>query len=141
MENRMGILNSLTPERRPIRSFVYTIMQPQNLTKSFDGEIAMFIRMLAFATNPLFGSIKFQLDKPLSQYPRFYLKSLNRVVDLKLQKRFNHSLSDISHQKFECKYQSDLPDDFFNSRGVPGKTVETLVSLLEGLHETLTADS
>ncbi len=78
------------------------------------------------------GGLNFSLDDPFNQDPEYYAESLERVFDFG-RTHFFHSLSKIGNKGFRGKFNGDLPPDVFNSRGVPGRTVDTLISILEGL--------
>ena len=124
-----GNIDNLTPARLAIGSYVFN-MCPQDMKDFFEAKHTLCVK-IPVGRNAT-GSLKFRLDEPLNQDPEYYAESLERVFHFG-QTQFFHSLTKISNKGFREKFDGDLAPDVFNSPGVPGRTVRTLISNLEGL--------
>ena len=80
------------------------------------------------------GTLSFDLEEPLSQDPAFYHGNLLRMFHVG-QTRLFHSILMLGEGSF--KYNGDLNAAGFTSKRVPGKTVDTLITNLEGFLKTV----
>ena len=126
LRNKVTKLNSA---QKTIRQHVYQ-MKPEEVSAFFDAEHTVYIRLML--PTGIIGRLKFRLDRPLSSDPDFYATALERVFD-KGQSGRIHSLHKTSTSNYKGKFHGDLSPDVFNSRGVPGRTVDTLVCILDNL--------
>ena len=122
-------VNQLTAAQKGVRSHVFQ-MKPEEISEFFAAKQSVQIR-LPFPGG-LTGTLKFKLDQPLSDDPDFFAPALERVFDrkgiCKVQDMYKTSAS-----SFKGKFRGDLPPEVFNSKGVPGKSVDTLVCILDNL--------
>ena len=132
-----GILKNkvkkLTIAQKAIRAYVYQ-MKAEEIKKFFSAEHTVFIRLTL--PNGLGGRLKFKLDKPLNEDPKFYAPALEQVF-VRGQTGRIRGLRQTGESSFKGMYHGDLPPEVFDSKCIPGKTVDTIVSILDNLISTV----
>ncbi len=122
-------MENLTPARRIFTRHVYS-MSPQDVKDSFEAKHTVHI-LLRDADG--IAALIFFLDNPMNQQPNYYTQKGRNV---EVVSGFNVLRCGHPPKKSGPEVsESYLPLGVFNGRGVPGKTVDTLVSLLDAFLE------
>ena len=134
IQSGANIINGsdLSPARKAIRNYVFQ-MTPQQVDDFFEARQGLCIKVPL--TNSV-GTLKFHLDEPMPQNADFYIEAMERLNDLG-QICHLHSVQEMSNNWWQGKFHGDLVPEVFNSKGVPGKTVDTIISILDGLLKSL----
>lgn len=125
----MSEFESMSPARRAIRSYVMA-MSPAEVKDFFNATHRLCIKIPVSPVST--GTLKFSLDEPMNTEPEFYAESLERMYDIG-KTHYIHSLTKTGEKSVKGKFDGDLAVDVFNSKGVPGRSVDTLISILESL--------
>ena len=124
--------SNLTPARKAIRDYVLR-MTPKQVNDFFDAKHGLCIKV---PLNDAVGILKFKLDEPMPQNADFYDEAWQRVKDMGQICQL-HSVEEVSSNWWQGKFHGDLVPEVFNSKGVPGKTVDTIISIMDGLLKSI----
>ena len=122
----------LSKTRKAIRSYIFA-MTPEEVKKFFEAQHTLYIKVPVSDT---VGTLRFNLDKPMSEDPSFYMESLARARQTGPRGQFL-SFKELAPKNYEGKFYGDLAPDVYNSKGIPGKTVDTIISIMEGLLDSV----
>ena len=125
-------LAKCSPARKAVRRHVLA-MTPEQVRDFFEAKHVIAIQV---PYGGGIGTLSFHLEEPLSQDPAFYHGNLLRMFHVG-QTRLLHSILMLDEGSFKGKYNGDLNAADFTSKGVPAKTVDTLITILEGFLKTV----
>ena len=118
----------LSPARKAIRDYVLK-MTPTQVNDFFDAKHGLCIKV---PVRDSYGTLKFKLDEPMPTNADFYTEAWQRVEDMGQISQF-HSVTQVTSNRWQGKFYGDLVPEVFNSKGVPGKTVDTIISIMDGI--------
>ena len=124
--------SSISPAQKAIRAHILK-MKPQEVDDFFEAKHGLSIKV---PIHNSFGTLKFKLDEPMPTDADFYQESWARVRNMTQVKEL-HSVREVSSNWWQGKFYGDLVPEVFNSKGVPGKTVDTIISILDSLLSSL----
>ena len=116
----------LSKTRRAVRSYIFSLT-PKEVADFFEAKFTLEIKI---PIGEVVGTLTFKLEKPLPRDPVKYHQSVALY-----KKKGSHfpKKRHIDSNTVEGNFYGDLRPDVYNSKGVPGRTVDTIVSLMENL--------
>ena len=119
----------MSAAQKSIRAYVFA-MKPEQVRDFFNAEYQVEIKLKLPSAQ--MGRLRFKLDRPLSQDPDHYTRALERLFDFGQTNELKN-VSKTSNTSYTGQFHGDLPPDVFSSSGVPARTVDTVVAVLDNL--------
>lgn len=111
----------LDPVREAIRKYVFSLSSAF-INDFFEAREELAVRI---PVGGQWGNLKFKLDKPLPSEP-FDLSNVEQMEDMS-----NVQLGQLDQHTYLGHYSGSIPRESYDSRGVPSRTVDTVVSILD----------
>ena len=122
--------SELSPARQAIRTYAFGL-NSETVKEFFNGVATLYIRIPVGST---FGTLTLQMNEPLSDDPEFYMQTFERIADTGESQRVHSLKKDL--KTYQGKFNGDISAELFNSRGTPGRGVDTVVCILDNLLTT-----
>lgn len=118
----------LDPARQAIRKYAFSL-SVATVQRFFSAEEELKVRIPVAGQ---WGTLKFKLDNPMPEESLTLPETADRYSDVSML----HSVKQPNDRTYSGKFSGSLKPDSLDSRGVPSRTVDTIVNILENLLDT-----